>query len=543
MKKKNFSKMFAVAAIAAASVSNSFAQTNIGQDCGCPPFNLRPVVDLGLAPNSITSGANEGDLIATNTVLTCDKTYLLSKKIYVPDGKTITINPGTVILGKDVGGVGGQASALVVTRGAKIIAAGTATCPIVFTAELDPMNGTYPISERGRWGGLVILGKATNNITAANNVAGGLWGGAPGVAFVEGYTAAEARNLHGMPVGQADDNDNSGIIRYVSVRHSGDIIVAGNELNGITLGSVGRGTTIDHVEVVSCDDDAFEMFGGTVNLKYCSVLYSADDMYDWDLGWSGKAQFLFGLKAPEATTPTADNGFEADADDQKTSALPRSHPQIYNATLIGNVDVSTVGDNSGIAAIKAKELTEGEIFNCVFANWRNGFDLIKAPGSRALGIESYANWTGGSLLVGCNTFVNNIQNANTIANSTAAILPADNTKFATDGNVSVPSVAGIDYTFNINTTTNALIDSYNAVPTTNIATTCTTPANDGFFTPATYRGAFKAGTKSWLADWSYLNLVPATQGLVPCPTDCNLDGKTDNADFLQLLGEFGQNCD
>jgi hypothetical protein len=139
MKKKNFTKMFAVAALVATGVSNSFAQTNIGQDCGCPPFGSRPVEDLGSGTYSVQPGplvTNEGDLIASTTVLTCDKTYRLSKKIYVPDGKTISIAAGTVIIGDDLNtaGAGGQASALIVMRGGKIFASGTANCPIVFTA-------------------------------------------------------------------------------------------------------------------------------------------------------------------------------------------------------------------------------------------------------------------------------------------------------------------------------------------------------------------------------------------------------------------------
>jgi hypothetical protein len=403
------------------------------------------------------------------------------------------------------------------------------------------MDGTYGIENRGKWGGLVLLGKATNNLKVGNTSSAGV----DGVGFIEGYLAADARNLYGMPLGQTDDNDNSGILKYVSVRHSGDIIAVGNELNGVSLGSVGRGTTIDHVEVVSCDDDGFEMFGGSVNLKYCSVLFSNDDMYDWDLGWVGKGQFLFGLKAPESIATTADNGFESDGDDNKSNALPRSHPQIFNSTLIGNADVTTNGDNSGICAIKAKEITEGEVYSSIFANWRNGFDLIKAPGSRTGGLESYHNWqTGfansGSLIVSCNSFINT-NNALTIANSVAALVAADNTKFTADGNTSALSLAGFDNTFAINGTTNVVTDKYDAVPEPAVASTCT-PPNDGFFTPTNYRGAFETGKKSWLSDWAIQNIINCTQGVLPCPTDINADGLTNNVDFLLLLGQFNQSC-
>jgi hypothetical protein len=551
MKKKNFTKMFAVAAIAAASVSNSFAQDNIGADCGCPAFSARTTV-VDLASLAVNGGVNDGDLIATNTVLTCDKKYLLNKKIYVPDGKSITIAPGTVILGADVNDpvIGGNASALIVSRGGQIIAAGTATCPIVFTSDQDDMTGTYSISNRGKWGGLVILGKGINNVRVGQTLAGLV----DGEAFIEGYLNSTTRNIHGMPLGQGDNTDNSGILRYVSIRHAGDILgttTAGNELNGLSLGSVGSGTTIDHVEVVSSDDDGIEIFGGAVNLKYISMLYGNDDMLDYDLGWVGKAQFVFGLKADAATTPCADNGIEADGDDNKSNVLPLSNPQIYNVTMISNGSTTINCDNSGKAAIKNKEKVEGSTYNSVFMNFRNGLDLIKSTGTRTGGVESYHNWINGAMKVGCNTFIENVQNGFSIANAQTAVIGSDNTKFGTDNNVSINTAAAtaltLDFTFAItNTPTpNNVTNQYDAVPNANIvlgALACTPPA-DGFFSPALYRGAFEAGKKSWLADWSYLNLVKTTQGLVPCPTDCNQDGKTDNADFIDLLGEFNQNCD
>jgi hypothetical protein len=538
MKKKNFSKVFAAIALAASSLTG-YAQQNLGAECGCPTVASRPTVLLSSL--AVNGGASDGNIIDSSTVLDCSKKWILDKKIYVGAGKRITINPGTVVMGENLGT--GNASALIIQRGAQIIAAGTESCPIVFTSNIDPMDGTFPIANRGQWGGLVILGKATNNLKVGNS----LCAGTDGIGFAEGYLSADSRNLYGSVT--PNDNDNSGILRYVSVRHAGDILAVGNELNGITLGSVGRGTTIDHIEVVSCDDDAIEIFGGTVNVKYVSLLFGNDDMFDYDQGWTGKAQFVFGLKADATTAPTADNGFEADGDDNKSNALPRSHPKFYNVTMIGNDDVTTNGDNSGICAIKAKEITEGEIYNSVFANWKNGLDLIKSLGTRTGSIESYQNWqTGfansGSLIINCNTFLNTT-NVLTIANATAAILPADNTKFTTDNNTTPASVAGFDNTFAISGTLNTVSNSYNAVPSPALTTSCSAPG-DGFFTVANYRGAFAPGVKSWLANWSYFgtysNVSAATNGLTPCPTDIDGNGTTNNADFLELLGEFNQSC-
>jgi hypothetical protein len=533
------------------------AQSNLGQDCGCPPVASRTTVVL-MSSLCTNVTANEADLAATNTILTCDKTYILDKKIYVPSGKSITINPGTVIKGRNL--ATGNASALIVQRDAKIFASGTPSCQIVFTAEADPLDGTYAVANRGQWGGLVLLGKAQNNLVLGNTYCYQN----TGVGFIEGYASGDSRNLYGGIAGATDDDDNSGILRYVSVRHCGDVLAIGNELNGISMGSVGRGTIMDHIEVISSDDDGIEWFGGTVNMKYGIAMFGNDDMFDYDLGWTGKAQFMFGLAADSVTTPTADNGVEADGDDNKSNALPRSHPKFYNMTLIGNRSRNNAADNSAHAALNLKEFTEGEFYNSVFSNFRIGANFIKSTGTRTGGCEAYQNWftpqigscNAGSLLVSNNTFVNNRYAVTTaVSNATAGSgatlgLAADNTKFANDGNVIAASVPGFDFSYTMNTSTNAISDKYNPTPSPVLGNTVTVP-NDGFFTPATYRGAFEAGKKSWMSDWSVQTifrnnvtnaLQSITLGLLPCPTDINGDGLTNNVDFLQLLNQFNQNC-
>jgi hypothetical protein len=134
----------------------------------------------------------------------------------------------------------------------------------------------------------------------------------------------------------------------------------------------------------------------------------------------------------------------------------------------------------------------------------------------------------------------------TVGNSVSNVLSTDNTKFAADNNAILTSLTGFDYTSSLNTSTNVYSNRFNVIPTTNVATTCPTPQNDGFFTNAPYRGAFEAGKKSWMAGWSYFanysSTMQATFGMTPCPTDVNQDGTTNNADFLQLLGQFNQTC-
>jgi hypothetical protein len=564
--KKNITKVAALALIAMASSFDASAQLasqqNLGEACGCPTVASRPTVSMSTL--ATIGGANDGDLIATNTILTCDKTYILDNKIYVPAGKTLTIQPGTVIKGAATGTTL-AANAILVMRDGKIFASGTESCPIIFTAQADPLDGTYPLTNKGQWGGIVVLGKATNNLTTAANYSatgaagffgtaqvGGLntVGGGDGVGFIEGFTAADARNLYGMPPGQQDDNDNSGVLRYVSIRHAGASVGANNELNGLTLGSVGRGTTIENLEVVSNDDDGVEPFGGTVNLKYLSLMFNNDDNFDYDQGYSGKVQFMLSVKLDAATFTGGDSGLEIDGDDNKANPAVLSNATIYNSTFIGNGSNTTpTGGGSGPWAINAKEKVQGTIRSSIFANYRSGMNLIKSMGARTGNAESYHNWRGiandnttaitPTLIVECNTFVGNTASL-TVGGSTANLVAGDDAKFLADGNVVAASVAGLDFNFAASGTT--VSDQYNAVPNPQLTSTCVPPA-DGFFVNTNYRGAFKPGQTSWLSNWSYSALLDATNGLVPCATDINKDGITNTLDFLDLVGQFNQSCD
>jgi hypothetical protein len=562
--KKNITKVAALALIAMASNFDANAQLasqqNLGESCGCPTVASRPTVSMSTL--ATVGGANDGDLIATNTILTCDKTYILDNKIYVPAGKTLTIQPGTVIKGAPTGTTA-AANAILVMRDGKIFASGTESCPIIFTAQADPLDGTYALTNKGQWGGIVILGKAFNNLTTAANYSatgaagrfgtaqvGGLntVGGGDGVGFIEGFTAADARNLYGMPPGQQDDNDNSGVLRYVSIRHAGASVGANNELNGLTLGSVGRGTTIENLEVVCNDDDGVEPFGGTVNMKYLSLMFNNDDNFDYDQGYTGKVQFMLSVKLDAATFTGGDSGLEIDGDDQKANPAVLSRGTIYNATFIGNGSNTTpTGGGSGPFAINAKEKVEGSIYSSIFANYRSGFNLVKTLGTRTGVAEAYHLWRGldvngnaitPTLLVGCNTFVGNTD-ALTVGGSAANLVAGDDAKFTADGNTVVASVAGLDFNFAASGTT--VSNQYNAVPSPQLASSCVPPA-DGFFVNTNYRGAFKPGVTSWLSNWSYSALLNASTGLQACPTDLTKDGITNTPDFLELVGKFGQSC-
>ncbi len=563
---KTISKLVSSAILAMTTLAPSFAQTNLGAACGCPSVASRPTVLVSTLATS--GGASDGELTASNTIFDCAHTYILDKKIYVPNGKTLTINAGALIKGR-FNADASLATALTVEVGGKIFASGNADCQIVFTAEADPLDGTYAISNKGQWGGLLLAGKASNNLTLAANgpfqagVGDGRLCVADGIGTFEGFASTNGKDQFGVAPASFDDNDNSGVLKYVSVRHAGAALQVGGEINGISFGSVGRGTTVDHVEVISCADDNMEFWGGTVNIKYATFLFGNDDMFDWDDAYNGKAQFIFGMKSDNAaTSPSADadNGFEMDSDDQKSNATLHAHPIIFNATMIGNNKAALTSDNSGLAAIEAKELTEGEISNSVFANFRYGVNVIKALGTRTGASESYHNWanTGGnstnSLKIKCNTFVGMTKDFAIDKNAaggsvvggviTGGVATTDTAQFyTTDKNKSVASIAGFDYAFAVNNATNAISHKVDAVPNPALATTgCPTAPVDGFFTAAAYRGAFAPTGKNWMSDWTYATILSVTPGLAPCPADLNQDGVTNVTDFLQVLGQYNQSC-
>lgn len=207
---------------------------------------------------------------------TADRTYVLQGKVVVPSGVTLTIEPGTIIKGAE--GQDTNASALIVARNGKIMAEGTPENPIIFTTVLDDIDlgenvGTnLSKTDNEKWGGVVILGNAP--ISAENGDT---------ESNIEGIPA----DLNYGNYGGNDSNDNSGVFKYVSIRHGGISIGEGNELNGLTLGGVGNGTTIDNVEVYATLDDGVEFFGGTVNATNILVFYQGDDGLDVDQNYSG----------------------------------------------------------------------------------------------------------------------------------------------------------------------------------------------------------------------------------------------------------------
>ena len=258
-------------------------------------------------------------VIAANTTWTADKIYLLKGFVRVGNdptvtdipaknsGPTLTIQPGTVIYGdKETKGT------LVIQRGAKIIAEGTATSPIVFTSE-----SAVGTKEPGDWGGLVICGRASNNQP------GGVFELEGGYkAFSGGGTAP-------------DDADNSGSLKYVRIEYAGVPINPNQEVNSLTMGAVGSGTKIEYVMCTYGLDDSFEWFGGTVNAKYLIAFKGLDDDFDVDFGFSGFVQFGLGVRGATLADQSGSNGFEVDNNGQGSDAAPFTSGTFSNMTIIG----------------------------------------------------------------------------------------------------------------------------------------------------------------------------------------------------------------
>src|SRR3972149_962426 len=203
---------------------------------------------------------------------TGNSTYLLDGFVFVEDGSVLNIEAGTVIKGKATPTTGDNASALIIAQGGKIFASGTSNKPVIFTAESDDIfvPDDLTSADRGLWGGVIVLGRAAVNTTS-------------GVGQVEGIPTTEPRAAYGG--GETpNDADNSGVLRYVSIRHAGAELSPGDEINGLTLGAVGSGTTVEYVEIYSNLDDGYEWFGGTVRSKYIISAFCGDDGFDFDEG-------------------------------------------------------------------------------------------------------------------------------------------------------------------------------------------------------------------------------------------------------------------
>ncbi len=419
--------------------------------------------------------------ITSSRTWTKNNTYILDGRVFVTDGVVLTIEPGTVIKGKVRSAQ--DASALVIARGGKINASGTAAEPIIFTAEADNLNGNLGQSDRGLWGGVVILGRARINTAA-------------GTGNIEGIPTTEPLGLYGG----TNDADDSGVFRYVSIRHAGSLLGPNNELNGLTMGAVGSGTTIEYVEVFANADDGFEWFGGTVNCKYLVSAFNDDDAFDWDEGYRGKLQFLFTIQDPSV----GNHAFESDGGTTPEDGTPYAIPTVYNYTAIGSGAASTNALSIGPIF---RDNTGGKVYSSIFHDFRGYAWRIETESAQAQ--DSAKRLAAGDIVIANNLF--GTFGAGTATTSLFLAPNVTTTGPAPASNYTVAHVTDAAQNNRINTdplfvavdrTRGGKLDPRLRAgsPALQLAAT---PPNDGFFTATNYLGAFTT-SGNWAYAWTKL---------------------------------------
>ncbi|MEM7384688.1 MAG: hypothetical protein AAF514_07050, partial [Verrucomicrobiota bacterium] len=462
--------------------------------------------------------------ISSDTVWTNDKLYVLGKPVFVTDGATLTIEAGTTILGYEDTGAGTFGS-LVVTRGSKILAEGTRSQPIRFTARdfyEDPSSVT--LEDSSLWGGLIILGNAVLN-DADNPV------------INPGAPAANTREIEGFPsggdagliqYGGLDDDDDSGILRFVSISYGGFEFAPDEEINGLTLGAVGSGTTIEYVEVFNNSDDGIEFFGGTVNTKYMVMAFNEDESFDIDQGYRGHNQFWFAVQ--KSVGNGSNYGGEHDGGDSPDKTLePFARTKVYNATFIG---AGAGGDNpQDNWTFRLKDNFAGQYHNSVFTDYKDGAVRIDDPST-----EDRAA-TPGDLSFENNTWFGFGTSDGSLASLTKNGSGAELSVLAADkGNaVEDPMLGGISRS------TDGGLDPRPMAGSPLLGGSFSGFPEDGplgFYDGVTYRGAFDG--VDWMSGWTELS----TQGFTPSSgggevvVSGNISSDTTwSADNEYLLGE------
>ncbi len=310
-----------------------------------------PAEDAGFFVGQALIGPTDGPELQpyyfdADRTLDPDTLYSLRGQVYFRDGATLTIPAGTRILGEPAG-------TIIIQRGAQIFVNGTPEEPVVMTSSMEPgMRST------GDWGGLVVLGRAPLNVDpAGTDIEGGI---------IEGQYGGDI----------ADDS--SGVIKYLRLEFAGYRFEEGNEINGLTMGGLGHGTELHHVQVSFANDDSYEWFGGTVDAHHLVALGGLDDDWDVDEGYRGRLQFLFSMKYPDIFDASGSaNGFE---NDSKNEAEPFSKPIYSNLTmvgperidaLVGNLPPGNTHRNVGVL----RENTRSSIFNAALVGFARGWSL------------------------------------------------------------------------------------------------------------------------------------------------------------------------
>ncbi|MCU0376950.1 MAG: Ig-like domain-containing protein [Bacteroidales bacterium] len=449
-------------------------------------------VALGMATITATSSDNSqftatcevtvvpstGQVITVSGDITADTKwysqakYLLSGFVYVKNNATLTIEAGTIIKG-----VSNTKATLIIERGSKIIAAGTASKPIVFTSD-------KPVGQRatGDWGGVVICGLAKTNKHDEGT----------GVGIAEGGI--------GSKYGGTDDNDNSGILQYVRIEFPGIPLTstANSEINGLTLYSVGKATVIDHIQVSYSGDDSYEWFGGNVNARYLVALGGLDDGFDTDNGFSGKIQFGFILQDPAKSDQSGSNAFETDNDADGSLLTPVTAPLFSNVTAYGPFTVAATLPE-GSKHEKALHLRRGtmtSVYNSVFAGFPQGLSIDGQKGNSPTRADLNELQLENVIMAGMT--VNYIEKTGTVATPYTVAQHEAYFRTAARNNRDDLTVADIIGSSLINLKSPVLLPPAGSVLLTGASFT-NSRLTDPFFTAVTYRGAF--GTQDWTSGW------------------------------------------
>ena len=341
-------------------------------------------------PSVTTSNTEvlEGNISADKT-LDASKKYTLKGKVYVQAPYVLTIPAGTIIFGDKT-----TQGTLIINRGAKLNALGTAANPIIMTS-----SAPSGFRNTGDWGGLIMCGNATTN--KGTNIT------------IEGISSASAENgLYGAGSSAAVENQNSGTIQYLRIEFAGIPLSDDNELNSFTLGGIGSGTTIDHVQVSYANDDAIELFGGSVNAKYLVTFATNDDDFDTDNGYSGKMQYGVVIRDNNIADKSTSRAFEASSN-ATPATTPISAPKFANFTIVGpwayvsDASATNISANYG-AAVEINQGSNLELHNSIVIGFPTGVRFNSA-GAAALVTNNYivSNVAENSGATGTNYVTNN----------------------------------------------------------------------------------------------------------------------------------------
>ncbi len=395
----------------------------------------------------------------TDRMLDSDTIYLIKGYYYVTSPAVLTIEAGTVIKGDKA-----TKGALIITRGAKIIADANASNPIVFTSNQPAGSRSY-----GDWAGVIVCGKAPVN---------------------QGLDVAyEGGAVPGATYGGTDAADNSGIIRFVRIEFAGIAINTNQEVNGLTLGGVGSGTIIENVQVSYSGDDSFEMFGGTVNLKNIIAFRGWDDDFDTDFGYSGQIQFAVALRDPNNADQSGSNGFESDNDATGTTAAPYTSARISNVSIFGPLATASKVINSNYKrGAHLRRNTNQSIYNSVIAGYPTAGLVLDGALVEANAVANTLQFRN-NVISGCTT-------PYSIVSGTGALDIAS--WFSSNGNTTYTDNTSLDVNDGFNLTAPNFLPKGTSPLLSGADFT-----GLGGFDVVSYRGAF--GSTDWTAGWANYN--------------------------------------